>query len=186
MKPNPTSDGSLAGMVLAAQAHLLDPHFRQTLVFMVEHDTNGALGLVMNRPLGRTFAEVARHPDLAKRIGGVPVFMGGPVKPDRLVMAMFKPGRADHAVQCALTTGLDELGRFMKRKTGCVRAFAGYSAWSAGQLESELAEGTWKVCPFSRHLLDERLAPGLWPFYVTGDTRWHKLLDHMPEHPELN
>jgi putative transcriptional regulator len=186
MKPKPTSDGSLAGKVLAAQPHLMDPHFRQSLVYMVEHDHNGALGLVMNRPMGRNFGEVARHPEIAEALAEVPVYMGGPVKPESLLVAMFKPGKTDDSVQCALTSGLDELRRFQMRRKGWVRAFAGYAGWTEGQLERELEEGAWKICPFSQHMMDERLVQGLWPFYIVGDTRWHKLLGHMPQKPELN
>ena len=53
-------DGSLTGLVLAASRDLLDPNFNQTLVYVVEHGPDGALGLVMNRPLDKKLGEVAR------------------------------------------------------------------------------------------------------------------------------
>lgn len=186
MKPRPLSGDSLSGQILAARTHMLDPHFRQTLIYVVDHDENGAMGLVLNRPLGRTFGEVARHPELAEALSAVPVYMGGPVKAESLIMAMFSPGRKDSQIRCVLSTGLEQLQKFLAAEKGWVRAYAGYAGWTGGQLEEELARDAWKVCPFSRHVMDERLVQGLWPFFVDGDTRWHKLLAHLPRHPENN
>src|SRR5438045_1467376 len=92
----------LAGRVLAAAASLVDPHFNQSLVYIAEHSADGALGLVMNRPLGKKLGEVISSSELTPDLAGLPVFIGGPVQESSLVLAIFRRGKNDEDLQCQL------------------------------------------------------------------------------------
>src|SRR5258708_33591055 len=93
---------SLAGMVLAASAALLDPNFCRTVVYIAEHGPDGALGLVMNRPINKKLSEVALAPDLPEALRDALVFQGGPVKPTALVLARFQRGTSDEELHCPI------------------------------------------------------------------------------------
>ena len=140
---------SLKGMLLFSTPALFDPNFRRTVVLVAEHGEDGAMGLVLNRPSETTVEEAV--PELADVAGpDSPVFVGGPVQPQAvLVLAEFEEP-ADAAtvvfgdIGFARADGdLDDLARTTRR----ARVFAGYSGWSPGQLEAELEEDSWLVEP---------------------------------------
>ena len=68
---------TLTGLVLAASAELLDPNFHRTVVYIAEHTVEGALGLVMNRPINKKLGEVAESPDLPDALRDTPCFAAG-------------------------------------------------------------------------------------------------------------
>ena len=167
---------SLTGLVLAAAPELIDPNFHKTVVYIAEHGAAGALGFVMNRPLGRKLVEVTKAADLPETLKDVPVFEGGPVKPNGLLFARFKRGHGDEEVICEIIADPSEVSG-----TKCIRAFAGYSGWGEGQLERELSEHSWKVCRPHVALLEEPVPPALWPAFVSDDQRWRKLQSMLPK-----
>ena len=172
---------SLTGLVLAATPELLDPNFHKTVIYIAEHSAAGALGLMMNRPLGRKLVEVTQVADLPETLKDVPVFEGGPVKPNGLLFARFKRGHGEEEVICEIIADPSEASG-----PGCVRAFAGFSGWGEGQLERELTEHSWKVCRPHVALLDEPVPPALWPAFVSDDQRWRKLQSLLPKNTEQN
>lgn len=186
MSTGKPSFSSTKGRVLAAMPVLTDPNFFQALVFMAEHDDKGALGFVLNRPLQKTLADVARGPELSDALGGIPLHYGGPVQPDRLMLVLFQSGQADGAIECRLGLTLEQLEAHLGEGRSWVRAFQGYSGWGVSQLDRELREGAWKVCPPDATLFSEHLAGGLWPFFISGDHRWKALLPHLPRETERN
>ena len=139
---------SLAGKLLVASPRLADPNFFRTVVFVVEHDdVEGALGVVLNRP---SDSGVAEHlPDWTELVAEPPVvFVGGPVTPEIAIGLVDSPGSPPPSWQPALDEiGLADLGLVPGDLGGVVRCrvFAGYSGWVVGQLEMELAEGSWFV-----------------------------------------
>lgn len=167
---------TLTGLVLAATPELLDPNFHKTVVYVAEHGVAGALGFVMNRPLGKKLSEVTSEPSLPAALKDLPVFEGGPVKPGSLLFVRFKRGVNDEEVACEIVADPAEL-----KVSGCVRAFAGYSGWGEGQLERELGEQAWKVCKPHVALLEEPVPPALWPAFVSADQRWRKLQSLLPK-----
>jgi putative transcriptional regulator len=175
---------SLAGSVLAASLNLLDPNFCRTVVYIAEHSPEGALGLVMNRPINKKLGEVALSPDLPEALRDTPVFQGGPVKPTGLVLARFRRGKSDEEVHCQIAADPRELIELPKR--GWIRAFAGHAGWSGGQLETELREHSWIVCRPHTALLEEPVPPSLWEAFVGEDQRWRKLLPLLPKNTGLN
>jgi len=175
---------SLTGLVLAASRDLLDPNFSQTLVYIAEHGPDGALGLVMNRPLDKKLGEVAVSSDLPKALQQIPVFQGGPVKANALLFARFQRGKNDEQLHCQIVANPQELIELPKREW--VRAFAGHSGWSAGQLERELSEGSWLVCRPHRAMLEDSVPNAMWEAFVGKDQRWRKLQSLLPKNTGLN
>jgi len=176
---------SLTGMVLAASPGLLDQNFHQTLVFIAEHNEEGALGFVMNRPLGRKLGEVSTSGDLPAALREVFVLQGGPVKPTGLLLARFERGKTDEELQCEIFSDLEELSGPSK-PGGWTRAFAGHAGWQEGQLEAELRERAWLVCRPHTAMMEEPVPPALWPAFVSEDQRWRKLQPLLPKTTSLD
>lgn len=169
---------------------LEDPNFARTVVLLIDHDDEGALGVVLNRPGDVDVAEVlpgwqdlAAHPEV--------VFGGGPVQPDAIVgLAAARTDPAgeswepivDH-VRLVDLTGDPALAA---AEVARVRIFAGYAGWGPGQLEAELAEDAWVVVA----------AEGADPFTDDPEQLWSavlrrqsgelKLLSTFPEAPWAN
>jgi len=186
MKADFPSAASLSGYVLAASPQLMDPNFRETLVYVAQHDFEGALGLVMNRPVDKTLGEIVAGEQTFGDLAQVPVYKGGPVRPHNVLIAVFVKEETDDMVSCRLDVPLEQVEAHLKNGSGWVRAFAGYAGWGEGQLEDELAEDAWKICDPDETLFDEKLARGLWSVFVTGDDRWRKMLPYFPEDPSTN
>src|SRR6267154_3381486 len=123
---------SFAGSLLVAHPNMLDPNFRRTVLFVSEHDPNdGALGVIINRPLDKQVADLVNETP-PKGLAGVPVFLGGPVGKTQLLFAAleWETGeglKLNHNVDFAQSS--DAAGQ--KRSSIC--AFVGYAGWEAGQ-----------------------------------------------------
>ena len=177
---------SCKGRILAATTHLADPNFAQTLVYIAEHTPDGALGFIMNRPVGKTIAEVAQLSGISKPLADLRVLYGGPVQQRQLLLVVFEPGPKDQPLVCRLGLPQEQIEAHLASGKGWVRAFAGYSGWSEGQLENEIEEDSWQVCAADKILFRDNILSGLWGAYTSGDTRWRKLLDHLPQEPDVN
>jgi len=164
---------------------MLDPNFRRTVLFISEHDpSQGALGVIINRPLDRQVADlVTDAPPVS--LAEVPVFLGGPVGKNQLMFAAFewqkgKGLKLNHNV--ALEQASDAAGR--KLVTIC--AFVGYAGWRAGQLESELKQKAWLVQKANSSLLKLDRLPNLWFEIMRSLGPWYKMLAAAPDDPSLN
>ena len=176
---------SFAGSLLVAHPNMLDPNFRRTVLFISEHDpSQGALGVIINRPLDRQVADlVTDAPPVS--LAEVPVFLGGPVGKNQLMFAAFewqkgKGLKLNHNV--ALEQARDAAGR--KLVTIC--AFVGYAGWRAGQLESELKQKAWLVQKANSSLLKLDRLPNLWFEIMRSLGPWYKMLAAAPDDPSLN
>lgn len=125
-------DGSLVeSRLLLAHPQLLDPNFVKTVIYVIEHSIDGAVGVVLNRPSGLAVRDVL--PELP-RLDPDLVFIGGPVTPEVAI------GLAPGVPSPELVDIETEHGRDAVR-----RVFSGYAGWTSGQLEAELEEGAWFV-----------------------------------------
>ncbi|HMP76521.1 MAG TPA: YqgE/AlgH family protein [Kiritimatiellia bacterium] len=177
---------SLKGKLLVARPGLIDPNFAQTIVYMVEHSPEGALGFVLNRPVGASLADCVSEESTLPFFREVPVLQGGPVHGGRIAVVVFvKPPRAK-SVRALCGMDVDQLQRFIGNPRAWVRAFHGYAGWDAGQLERELTEDSWLVRPVDPTVFDPRIAPGLWSFLLSGDDRWRALVDYLPKESDRN
>jgi putative transcriptional regulator len=160
----------LAGQFLVATDELRDPRFVRTVVYMVRHDAGGAMGLIVNRPLGD-----ASVSDLLQRLGlngkGVAgeilVHYGGPVDAGRgfiLHTADYKI-ESTHVIKGGIAiTVQPEILQAIGAGTGPRRSlFAlGYAGWSAGQLEGEIKAGAWITVPADEALVFDENYESKW------------------------
>ncbi|MDQ1541442.1 MAG: putative transcriptional regulator [Actinomycetota bacterium] len=145
-------DISLAGALLVASPALDDPNFARTVILLLDHDSDGALGVVLNRPTEVSaedalprWAEVASAPAV--------VHVGGPVTPDAVVcLGRIRRGQRGEPPEGWMPlTGpvgavdLDSEPDDLVDQLDAFRVFAGYSGWGPGQLEAEVRLGGWLV-----------------------------------------
>jgi len=162
--------GSLAGQLLVATPEMGDPRFRQTVILMAQHNQNGALGVVINRPLSdMPVAKLldALGADTKGISGSVRVFAGGPVQPEVGLIVhtaeYHRDGTIDIDGRVALT-GNAEILRDIGRRRGprqSIVAF-GYAGWGPGQLEGELALRGWFTFPEEPKLVFDFDRDKLW------------------------
>lgn len=161
---------TLAGQLLVSHPQLRDDHFRETVVLLHSHGAaEGALGVIVNRPLGRVLGQVESSAIL-EPLGEVPLFEGGPVATDRLAFGgWFFPPQGEPEARFGL--GQEDAAQLAKDGRFRLAAYVGYAGWSPGQLENELRMNAWVVCPFDKLCLA-----------FEGVELWKKLLErHRPE-----
>jgi putative transcriptional regulator len=179
---------SVRGQLLIAGPTLRDPNFWRTVVLVVEHTDEGALGLVLNRPSETTIAEAV--PQLEELVdGSAEVFIGGPVQPSGvIVLARFDdPGDAALlAFEDVGVLGVDarEPGELAGVRSG--RAFVGHAGWGPGQLDDELERGDWIVEPAGHDDAFCSTPLELWSRVLTRKGGSYALIARMPVDPSLN
>jgi putative transcriptional regulator len=140
----------LIGRLLVASPTLEDENFRRTVILMLDHGDDGALGLVVNRPMPVDVATVLPAWQPYTTAPGR-LFRGGPVQLDSALGLVALPGNDGEPVGVRLLIGsiglvdLDAPPEVIASGLAGLRIFAGYAGWSTGQLESEIAEGAWYV-----------------------------------------
>lgn len=152
---------SLSNHLLIAMPGMLDPNFNSTVTLVCEHNEDGALGIVINRPTDLDVAGLLAQLDVEDkdgRIGQHPVLLGGPVCPER-GFVLHNPGH-DYESSIAvsphiqLTLSRDVLDD-MAAGTGPEKSLValGYAGWAAGQLEAEMLANTWLSVPASPEII---------------------------------
>jgi putative transcriptional regulator len=158
---------STARRLLVSVPTLGDPNFFRSVVFMIEHNDDGALGVVLNQPSMTTVEDVLERWAPIASPPGV-VFVGGPVQQQEAFIGLAQVATVDasDAWQPLIgAIGSVDLGREpddAHRELDAVRVFAGYSGWAPGQLDAELDAGGWFVVDARP---DDLLTPdpsGLW------------------------
>lgn len=142
--------GSTKGRLLVATPPLVDPNFDRTVVYMLEHNDEGAVGVVLNRPSSDTLPEPIDRWDEHLSLPAV-LFDGGPVEPEALIAL----ARLEHPDDDAWTSVVGDLGSIdlavdpalVAGPVRQLRVFRGYSGWGPQQLDGELVEGAWMVLP---------------------------------------
>lgn len=182
---------SLAGRLLVATPSLEDPNFDRTVVLLLQHDdTEGAMGLVLNRPSGlalddelAAWGELAAPPE--------EVFVGGPVQPEvAIALGWLGPGvdTADGVQPVLDGLGVVDLRRSPDELDDlvAVRVFAGYAGWAAGQLEAEIAEGSWFTLDAETWDPGTRDPEHLWRDVFRRQSDSLRMLATFPDDPSLN
>ena len=178
---------SLRGQLLVASPALVDPNFARAVVFITEHSDEGAMGIVLDRP-SETAVE-AMVPQLAEIAGGEPIYVGGPVQPEAIVLlAEFSDLEAAAWIVVAdvglasADVDLDELAAAVRRG----RVYAGYSGWGPGQLEAEMEIDSWIVeAPLPKELFPDDPAT-LWSDVLARKGGQYALIARMPADPSQN
>ncbi len=138
-------DRFVAGRLLVASPLLVDVNFFRSVVVVLQHDEEGAVGVVLNRPSSE--AVVDHLPDWAPHLEGPEVvFVGGPVEPAIAIGVVRTPVPTQPTAVAGV--GMVDLAEDPAAVTaGPLRVFSGYAGWGSGQLEAEMAEGAWVVLP---------------------------------------
>jgi putative transcriptional regulator len=183
--------GRTVGKLLIAEPMLGDPNFDRSVVLMVDHTTEGALGVVLNRPtdleveavLGE-WSELAARPSV--------LYLGGPVEQNGvLALARRRGGGASlrgwsPVIGDVGTIDLQLEPAALHAELAGVRFFAGYSGWGPGQLEGELDEGAWLVVDA---LADDVFAldpDAMWRAVLRRQQGKVSMLANFPAHPSMN
>ena len=181
---------TLRGQLLVAAPSLEDPNFARTVVIVGEHNEEGALGVVLNRPSDTEVAEAV--PDLADLVeDGEIVHVGGPVQTSAvLVLAEFaEPEQAQQLVVGDVGfLAVDDEAEDDRIATALRRArvFAGYAGWGPGQLEAELAREDWIVVSALGEDVFSDDPEALWSRVLDRKGGQYRLLARMPLDPSVN
>lgn len=187
MEPMDPIGDSLRGKLLVASPVLADPNFARSVVLVTEHNADGAMGIVLNRPAGAPARKLL--PALAEIAGDDPLFVGGPVQPEAVVLlAEFSDLDAAAWIVVAdvglasADTDVAELVPAVRRG----RFYAGYSGWGPGQLEAELEAESWIVEPPIPAELFPDDPETLWHDVLRRKGGQYALISRMPEDPSVN
>jgi putative transcriptional regulator len=186
MRLSESQPANLTGSLLVATPALLDPNFRRTILFLTHHaHEEGTLGIILNRPRAHLLGDLGEgNPALAS----VPVFEGGPVEKDHLLLARLTVTKGTACFQSFNSDG-DPHG-YAAGDIQDLRAFTGYAGWSAGQLESEISEKSWLTMPPSPGLLERVVTTeegvARWRGLMRELGPWYRLLSEAPDDPGLN
>jgi putative transcriptional regulator len=157
---------------LIAMPSLADPNFSQTVTYVCSHTAEGAMGIVINRPLnfglGEVLAQMQMEPS-EERIGNLPVYQGGPVQRDR-GFVLFRPsGQWGSSIQITEDVGVAtsrDILEAISRGEGPADSLValGYAGWAGGQLEQEMLDNAWLSSPADEDVI----------FNTPPQQRWHR------------
>lgn len=179
---------SVRGQLLVAGPALLDPNFWRTVVLIVEHNDEGALGLVLNRPSETSVGEAV--PQLSELLDPTQhLFIGGPVQPSSVIVLAEFEDPTDAALIAFGDVGVLGTGPSEEELTAGVRAgraFLGHAGWGPGQLDGELERGDWILEPAKLEDAFSTEAPLLWSEVLTRKGGSYALVARMPADPSMN
>ena len=177
---------SARGNLLIAGPTLLDPNFWRTVVLVVEHSDEGALGLVLNRPSETSVGDAV--PELAELIDPDELlFIGGPVQPAAVIVLARFEDASDSVITAFDDVGV--LGSASSEETAGVieaRAFVGHAGWGPGQLDAEIERGDWILEPARREDAFSTEPRELWGTVLTRKGGSYALMARMPPDPSWN
>lgn len=157
-----TPETNLRGQFLISMPHLHDGNFSQTVTYICDHSDQGAMGLVINRPMGLSLKDILGHLEInveALAHPETPIYAGGPVQGERGFVLHPPCGRSWLSTfeinrQLHLTTSLDILESIAAGEGPDRYLIAlGYAGWGAGQLEQEIVDNAWLSCPADLDIL---------------------------------
>ncbi len=179
-----------SGQLLLATPKLIDPNFARTVILLLDHDGDGALGVVINRPselplraVLPSWSDVVTAPSL--------LFSGGPVAPDSALAVAVSIGDGPELGYKRLSNdyGLVDLdaepGTILPDLMG-LRVFSGYAGWGDGQLEEEILEGSWYVVNAMPGDLLHPEPEGLWRSVLRRQPGELAYVATFPDDPNMN
>lgn len=191
-----TEVSSLTGRLLVATPRLVDPNFDRAVVLLLDHDPEGSLGVVLNRPTPVGVGEVL-EPWAPLAVAPRVVFQGGPVSLDSALALAVVPGEPREDEDTGLlgwrrvhgAIGLVDLEappELLAAELGSLRIFAGYAGWSPGQLEKELVDGAWYVVESEPGDVSSPDPAKLWRSVLRRQRGELAMVATYPDDPSLN
>lgn len=177
----------LTGSLLFAHPGLLHPNFRRSILYLPQHSADeGTIGIILNRPLEKSFREFAEgDPDTI--LSRIALFQGGPVATSHLTVVSLQwlQGSSTVAFRAFPADDSGELEIDPEWQRG-LRGFLGHAGWSPGQLEQEILQNSWIVCPPTRELIEMKHPESAWRDFMRSANPVLRLLAEAPDDPELN
>lgn len=177
MSSETSQANNLVNQFLIAMPSLADPNFSQTVTYMCDHNEDGAMGLVINRPLDLDIDELLSHLNITnsrQNQGYIPIYQGGPVQTERGFVLHREVGQWDASIvvndDIALTMSQDIIAAIANDDGPTDFLIClGYAGWGAGQLEGELAANAWLNGPADPAII----------FDVPIEQRWTASAEHL-------
>ncbi|PQO26020.1 YqgE/AlgH family protein [Blastopirellula marina] len=182
---------SLAGQFLIASPYLPDPNFLRTVVLMVQHDDEGALGLVLTRPIHVTVQEIWKNVSGESIDAPENVLQGGPVEGPLMALHQEeKLAELEVIPGVYFSSQRENIEPLIRESRNEFRLFLGYSGWGAQQLEAEMEVGGWLTLPATKEQVFETNNDLLWKS-VSGEVGTNIMreslnLKRMPQDPNMN
>ena len=180
----PPDNDIAQGSFLVAARKLRDPNFSQTVVFLIQYDKTGAMGVVINRPTEVKLSAVLTDlKALQKRSDKI--FWGGPVENNQLLLLFRSNVQPKESMQVFQDVFLGSnpkvIEQMLKNKSGesRFRVFAGYAGWAPRQLDQEVARGDWHILPAKADTIFNKKPAEIWPELIIRGSAKHVKID-MP------
>jgi putative transcriptional regulator len=162
----------LSNHFLIAMPDMADANFTQTVLYVCEHNADGALGIVINRPTSVNLGEAFKQMDITPsslEAGEQPILFGGPINQENGYVIHRPRGHWRETIGTSTELGItssQDILRAIANDEGPDKALValGYAGWGAGQLEHELAQNIWLSCPVDTEIL----------FDTPFEDRWRK------------
>ncbi len=182
---------SFQGKLLIASPHLPDPNFFRSVVLIIQHNEQGAFGLVLNRPTQSTVAQIWEKVSEQPCENQEPIRMGGPIEgPLMAIHSEADCSENEILPHVFFAAHKDNLDRIVTGSQQPFRLFSGYSGWGVGQLESELKVGGWLTTPATSRHIFHKPEEELWENVTRtiGDDilRSSLSLKQIPDDPSMN
>src|SRR5260370_743573 len=173
---SPEKPRNRAGSLRVAHPSMLDASFRRAVLFISAHDPDdGAIGVIINRPLDKIVADLVSETP-PQHLADVPVFFGGPVGNNQLMLAAFEWQKGEGLKLNQHSLNADEAAADESGGAPSVRAFLGYAGWSAGQLEAEMKQKAGIVQKPSRSALKFERLSRRWFDIMNRLGPWYRML----------
>jgi putative AlgH/UPF0301 family transcriptional regulator len=178
-----------AGKLLVASRELADPNFAETVILLVHYDTEGVVGLMLNRrtelPISRVFAQLKAAKDLSD-----PVYLGGPVETPTVFALFRSKDKLDGAEQVfggvywISTKAALEKAVSSRPDSGVFHVYLGYAGWAPDQLKNEIRLGGWFIFPADNQTVFNANPNSLWREMIKKTelkmAGWHTLIPQSP------
>ena len=178
------------GKVLISEPFLYDEMFGRSVILLVDHSTDGTMGLVLNKPLPLSLNDVLKE---FKDINNIPIYKGGPLSTDTLFY-LHTLKDVEDSLQIGkgvyLNGDFDAIRRYILLVNdidGKIRCFLGYSGWEHDQLCQEIEENTWLIGSTGiSSLMDEKGSAELWKNVLGQLGGKYEIWSRFPQIPTLN
>ncbi len=175
----PDTPIQLEGHILLADPSLREGLFHKSVILLAEHNRDeGACGFILNRPTDQTVGDLLTSNEFAP-LKNIRVHLGGPVGQEHLTFAAL--WAKDHHLHFATRISAKNAIIRPQQPGTLVRAFAGYSGWTSGQLEHELQKKSWITTLPEERILQSEHAQKLWAEMLCHISPYHKILAEAPD-----
>jgi putative transcriptional regulator len=171
---------SLAPVLLVSMPQMLDPNFSKTVVLLAEYGAHGAFGLVLNRRMDEPARSIVTADEPLNIHPSMYLYTGGPVEPTRAWILTAKDSLDPDALEVIKGIYLSASPMLVRRTLEAApdtatRMVVGYAGWGAGQLDVELAQGSWLLAPVDADLV----------FGTSVDTMWESAIRRLGAEPSM-